>query len=111
MKLRMYPLPGDEPKLRELYNSSFPLQYGDNFYQALMTGSFSGKALISIVAEEETGDAESVLMGAVSASYDSTSRELVAEGREAIYVLTLAVKPEFRRRHIASELMDQVRGG
>jgi len=90
-------------QLRALYDASFPIKYGDAFYEALAMGVYNGKPLVSVVAE-----INGVIIGAASASYDSSGHQLVNANREAIYILTLAVSPAWRRQGIATALMHAI---
>jgi len=101
--LRATPRPEDTAQLRALYNAAFPIQYGDSFYDALSCGTYNGKPLLSVVAE-----VNGVIIGAVSASFDGSGVQVVDAPKEAVYILTLAVAPAWRRQGVAAMLMESV---
>lgn len=104
------PFRGEAATLRELYDSSFPIKYGEAFYDAVEARRYSGNKLLSVVARDE---ATGLVVGAATACLQDAGTQpyvLTPQGSwRPSYLLTLAVVPEWRRFGVASALVDAVK--
>jgi hypothetical protein len=90
-----FEIPGEDiPQVRQLFESAFPIKYGDQFYQGLEKGKYAGRSLVSVLARRN-----GVVVGAACASREPASdgyREsrIVSRG-ESVYLMTLAVEDKW----------------
>ncbi|OQS04231.1 hypothetical protein THRCLA_03525 [Thraustotheca clavata] len=99
--------PRDIPQLQALHEDWFPIRYNDAFYQNAGEGIWeTGEPLFTQVAVEFQTD---VLIGAVTAQIQSSDqadeKQLVKDG-SLMYILTLGARHDYRRRGIASALLE-----
>ena len=83
----------DLVEIKNLYLDSFPLRYGDYFYDSLHTGKYGGQPLITCIARRDGR-----IIGACCSTLEeegggSEETRMVERGDKA-YLMTLAVEKE-----------------
>jgi hypothetical protein len=79
----------DLAEVRALFDSAFPIKYGNQFYDGLKTGSYAGQQIVSVLARRN-----GIVVGAVCASIEKSNdrpESVVVSGGTTVYVMTLAV--------------------
>jgi RimJ/RimL family protein N-acetyltransferase len=100
------PFPGEAEALKLLYDASFPIKYGNWYYESINARWYEGNPLFSVVARDFSGN---VIGGGTACMQDGDRLDnLINKSNRCCYVLTLAVVPEWRRRGIAKELMTEI---
>ncbi|OQR97224.1 hypothetical protein ACHHYP_12310 [Achlya hypogyna] len=100
--------PRDIPQLQALHEDWFPIRYNDSFYQNAGDGIWeTGEPLFTQVAVDNSG----MLVGAVTAQLqraeDAEDKALLqAPDGALMYILTLGARHDYRRRGIASVLLE-----
>ncbi|EQC30002.1 hypothetical protein SDRG_12282 [Saprolegnia diclina VS20] len=100
--------PRDIPQLQALHEDWFPIRYNDSFYQNAGDGLWeTGEPLFTQVAAEH----DEVLVGAVTAQIqrveEAEDKALLQSGEgNLMYILTLGARQDYRRRGIASVLLE-----
>ena len=79
----------DVQLVKDLFDNTFPLRYGDQFYNSLKRGNYSGKPLLTCIARKNGR-----LIGAACATKEYGYHETrVVESGTCTYLMTLAVEP------------------
>lgn len=112
-------LPADLDSIRQLYDSSFPIKYDDAFYEEVSKKNRKGNKVYTYVATINRAEGDH-LVGAITfqiaplrdRDHDSNLKTFVSTAdvkfnRNASYIMTVATHCNFKRKGIASQLIEK----
>ena len=101
----------DFQPIKNIHTLLFPVSYGDKFYKSICSGKGTdGLPIISIIATlRTTGEIVGFILAQIENTIESGLFSTRSAHDSACYILTLGTLPLFRRRGLATYLVNECR--
>lgn len=101
----------DKDEIKELHELAFPVRYADSFYCDIVKNiGPNGEPLFTVIAQcVKTGKIAGFIIAQIIPLREAEDKNLFSAysgATSACYILTLATRPEYRRRGLASQFIE-----